>query len=464
MTSGNWKPGDSMDEEEFVRHIIAGEDNFPYFVKHIFSRSFDRFIEGQHVYNTAEFLGKNDRTMRVSARDHFKSTSLYAHFMYDLIYNPGLECQYFSYNTKMAAYHGSKIKQLIEKNPFYEDCIDLKPTAEGILKYAWVEKRHEVTRLTPNGLLSFQKGIHCPRIYVDDPLREPENKLNAVVIKKINRIFVTDVMSMLKEGGQMHVIGTPQTDFDFFFDKNLTTRFEVQVLPAIKDWKKQEVLWPEHMSWEELMKRKRELGERIFNQEYMCKPVWTEQAWLSLEKLYTAVNSSLKPLKEMLKANYVVLGWDVGKKVHPSHVSIFENDRSKHWRQIYQRFLDGMSYTEQKDFVNELCRKFKVDRGLYDATRGELESFVERRELHRSLEPIIFKVQTKHDMATNFEKMIENKEVELLNDRRMLDQVLVVDNDLQALETPEGHGDSFWSIAMALWAGGNRVESFSEGV
>lgn len=453
-----------MDEEEFARHVLAGEENFSYFINHIFSRSFDKFTEGKHVYNTVEFLGNNDRTMRVSARDHFKSTSLYAHFMYDLIYNPGLECQYFSYNTKMAAYHGSKIKQLIEKNPFYKDCIDLKPTAEGILKYAWIEKRRLVTTLTPNGLLSFKRGVHCPRIYVDDPLRDPENKLNPTVINKINRIFSTEVMGMLKQDGQLHVVGTPQTEFDFFFDKNLTRRFQVQVLPAVKDWTKKECLWPEYMPWSELMHRKRELGERVFSQEYLCKPVWTEQAWFSREKLYNVVNNSLEQEKRMLRDSMTVLGWDVGKKVHPSHVAVFEEQRPGHWVQVYQRFLDNKSYTEQKDFVNDLCERFKVDGAGYDATRGELDSFAEKGELHNALQPIIFKLQTKHDMATNFEKMVENGEVELLNDRRMLDQILVVDNDLKALETPEGHGDSFWSIAMALWLASQQVESFEEGI
>jgi len=453
-----------MDEEEFARHIIAGEDNFPYFMEHIFSRSFDRFTEGQHVYSTAEFLGKNDRTMRVSARDHFKSTSLYAHFMYDLIYNPGLECQYFSYNTKMAAYHGGKIKQLIERNPFYEDCIDLKPTAEGILKYAWMEKRHEVTRLTPNGLLSFKRGVHCPRIYVDDPLRDPENKLNPTVVNKINRIFVTEVMGMLKTGGQMHVVGTPQTDFDFFFDKKLTERFKVQVLPAVKDWATQEALWPEYMPWEELMRRKRELGDRVFSQEYLCKPVWTEQAWMTRDKVMTVVNASLQQEKEMLRDSYVVLGWDIGKKVHPSHVAIFEERPAGHWIQIYQKFMDKWNYDDQRRHVNELVRRFKVDSGAYDATRGEMESFVERGELSNVLQPVVFKTTTKHDMATNFEKMVDNKEIELLNDRRMIDQILVVDGDLQALETPEGHGDSFWSIALALWVAGNKTEHFDAGI
>ena len=316
--------GNFMDEEETEMHIAKSYNNFEYFTKHIFSLSFDKFIEGQHISNTADFLGANKKTMRVSARDHFKSTSLYDHFMYDLLFNPGLECQYFSYNTKMAAYHGSKIKQLIERNPFYADCVDLKPTAEGILKYAWKEKRHLITRLTPNGLLSFKRGVHCPRIYVDDPLRDPENKLNPTVVNKINRIFITEVMGMLKNEGEMHVVGTPQTDFDFFFDKKLTERFKVQVLPAVQDWNKKSVLWKEYMPWNELMLRKREVGERVFNQEYQCKPVWTEQAWFSREKLMEAVNSALQPKKQQNEDNYVVLGWDIGKKVHPSHVAVFE--------------------------------------------------------------------------------------------------------------------------------------------
>lgn len=453
-----------MDQEEFTEHVAKSYGNLDYFMKHVFSRSFDKFIEGKHISNIANFLGANNKTMRVSARDHFKSTSLYAHFMYDLLFNPGLECQYFSYNTKMAAYHGSKIKQMIERNPFYDGCRDLKPTAEGILKYAWKEKRDKVTRLTPNGLLSFKRGVHCERIYVDDPLRDPENKLNPTVINKINRIFVTEVMGMLKNDGELHVVGTPQTDFDFFFDKKLTERFQVQVLPAVLDWKNKKVLWPEYMSWDELMLRKKELGSHVFNQEYMCKPVWTEQAWFTRENLMSVVNPDLQQKKQQFENCYTVFGWDIGKKVHPSHVVAFEENRPGHWRQIYQRFLEGWNYNKQLDHVNDLISRLKADEVAYDATRGEMESFVERGEMGYEFKPIIFKTKTKHDMATNFEKMVENGEVELLNDRRMIDQILVVDNDLQALETPEGHGDSFWSIAMALWLAGNKTEGFDAGI
>ncbi len=450
-----------MNEEQW-EHFRKGEKDFTYFVNNIFSLSFDQFIDGAHIDTTASLLQENNETVRVSAREHFKSASLYAHIMADLLYRPGLEGHYFSYNATMSAYHLGKIKQFIAKNPFYNEIIDLKPTAEGVLKYTW--DRERITTIDPCGLLGFKRGIHAPRIYVDDPLRDPENKLNPTVVNKINRIFTTEIVSMLSPKGQMHVVGTPQTDFDFFFDKKVTEGMAVSVSPAVVDWQNKISLWPEAWPWERLMLRKRKLGERVFNQEFMCKPVWTEQAWFSQDKLMSVVNGALQPKKEQLEERYVVLGWDIGKKVHPSHIAVFEEWPAGHWIQIYQKFLEGWGYNEQLKHVNELIRKLKVDEGAYDATRGEMESFVERGEMDNILQPVIFKNTNKHDMATNFEKMVENNEVELLNDRRMLDQILVVDNDLKALETPEGHGDSFWSIAMALSIAGNKTEGFDAGI
>lgn len=38
----------------------------------------------------------------------------------------------------------------------------------------------------------------------------------------------------------------------------------------------------------------------------------------------------------------------------------------------------------------------------------------------------------------------------MLNDDRQKEQILAVDNNLNAMESPDGHGDSFWSNALAL--------------
>lgn len=36
------------------------------------------------------------------------------------------------------------------------------------------------------------------------------------------------------------------------------------------------------------------------------------------------------------------------------------------------------------------------------------------------------------------------------DDSPLTNQMLAVNNTLQAIESPRGHGDSFWSVAMAL--------------
>jgi hypothetical protein len=53
-------------------------------------------------------------------------------------------------------------------------------------------------------------------------------------------------------------------------------------------------------------------------------------------------------------------------------------------------------------------------------------------------------------MASNLSDRMTQHTVELLDDQRQQNQLLAVNNNLQAIETPQGHGDSFWSTSMAL--------------
>ena len=55
-------------------------------------------------------------------------------------------------------------------------------------------------------------------------------------------------------------------------------------------------------------------------------------------------------------------------------------------------------------------------------------------------------------MAQVFETYIHSGNLKLLKDERQKQQILSVNNELKAPETPMGHGDAFFSIAMALSA------------
>ena len=154
-------------------------------------------------------------------------------------------------------------------------------------------------------------------------------------------------------------------------------------------------------------------------------------------------------------------GFDVGKKGNPSHCSIFAvtdtfmDDKGNTLDglvQLHQKFLDGWDYIRQVDYLAAACEYFNIKRLYYDNTQPVMEE----RELPRECVPIILSSHTgprakgKMELAANFSKLVEQKRIRLLNHDRFLSQILCVTNDLQATNTPSGHGDSFISVMLAV--------------
>ncbi len=54
----------------------------------------------------------------------------------------------------------------------------------------------------------------------------------------------------------------------------------------------------------------------------------------------------------------------------------------------------------------------------------------------------------------------DSRTVDLVDDPRQHNQLLAVNNNLQAVESPQGHGDSFWSVALALPEKDQQQEAF----
>lgn len=285
---------------------------------------------GPYIDQVSRFLDSNKRTARVGARDHFKSTSFYARFMWHLFRtrDHNFEAHYFSYGQDMSGYHIEKIKKLIKPNPYFAQCRDLKATADSVGAWTW-DGEHTVT-LDPKSLLSFKRGIHPEWIAVDDPFQDSENKLEPTTILKINDVFKKQILDMAKVGGELHVVGTAQTPQDFFFDKTVMRRFSVSVEPAVVSEAKRIARWPEHMDFNELMERREERGPKVFAQEYLCSPVYTEDAWLEEDELKACVDPSLSnynPFKlpeDVVFDGDITAGWGLGKKRHPSHFAVFE--------------------------------------------------------------------------------------------------------------------------------------------
>jgi len=445
------------DAREILRKAIQSAT---YFNTYIYPLSYEeKIVEAPHTNEWMKDFQNYTHVSILSARRHLKSSTVYSYLMWRLLQaqNTDYEIFYFSFQENIASYHTTKIKKLIARNPFFKHCKELTQ-AESILKYSW-DNVHTFT-VIPAGMLGFKRGIHPEEVIADDILADPANELNTAVIEKINRTFFEEVMSLPKENGNgVKLVGTAQTENDLFFQiKKTSSKFKWGVYKAIKDFNTKEVLWPQQYPYERLIEiRDQEIGERSFSKEYMCSPVHSENAYFGRSIIERLVDTKTKPVTSFArnKKGLVYLGWDVGKKQHPSHISVYhcfiKNDKP-FYQQVQSLWLDNMDYTRQLRVVSELCKNLAVDEGYWDATRGEFDSFNEQGLMPDALKPMIFQRKTKFDMATVFERIVNEDRVSLLEDDRQVSQIVSVNSDLEALESVGGHGDSFWSNALALFA------------
>jgi hypothetical protein len=144
----------------------------------------------------------------------------------------------------------------------------------------------------------------------------------------------------------------------------------------------------------------------------------------------------------------VYFGMDVGKEVHPSHISVAIQGPDRTLVQIYEKFIEHTPYNEQTTLVNKIFSHFGVDRGYYDATRAELVD----RGLTKRLKGVKITKQLKGRVALILNKRVyantDEPGLVLLPDAKQIRSLVAVDKELQATETDNGHGDAFWSNGL----------------
>ncbi len=428
-------------------------NNFHLFTEVVFAASFESFHSGDYLADVCDFLQNNKKTVRIGPKDHFKSSSLYSFLLWHIWRarrEGGFGCFYFSYDKSLAFYHLAKLKTIIKTNPFFSELVDYKAPAEGVLKFAW--ERGDYCTIKPKGMLTFKRGIHEKIILIDDPFQDPANLIDPILVKKVNSVFKDQIMDMPLQDGFLHVVMTPQTEGDFCYDRNLMSRFNVLSQPAeiIENGKKR-ALWPEHMPLEELLLRRHERGEKTYMREYMCQPSISTDSFWSRPDAEKMMIPGLKIFGGLETENIVSAGWDIGKFRHPAFITVFEKSEGI-WLQRYFEFMDGWDYSKQVDAANDIAKRYQVDFAFFDATGREVEGFREKKILDKIWEPVIFKVETKWKMANNMESLRTQGKLFFIPNYRQLNQLLVVNNQLQALETIEGHGEPFFAAGLALLA------------
>lgn len=449
-----------------VKLISDAQHNFFLFTNSIFARGVPGFISGDFVKKCCTYFQKHDRTMRIAARSHFKSFSYYSYIQYLLMYrgiHEDLDIRYFSFNERMAGEHIQKVKTLIRNNPYFDELIDLKSTAENVGQWTW-DRKHFIN-LRPQGIISFARGMKANVILCDDILSDPANAIHPTTILKVNNIFKSVVLESIKPGGEIHIIGSPLSRADLYYMPEMQEEFHTVFFPAlIKDKDGNEVpQWPEFYTLEQIKAKINVMGEKVFAAEMMLEPYYSADAFFNKEQLRKdIVNPQLKNMRlieNFFTEDLVVAGLDIGMKKHPASFQVFHVKNGKaimihHKIMRKWPYYSGQPYNPLKptqvEYCKEAIKRFCIDKIYYDNTRGELEGALEMKWLTPHFIPVVFTHKMKCQIATDFEKVVINKQIEILDDEELLNSICSVTNDLLSIESVSGHADAFWGVALAL--------------
>lgn len=449
---------------EFIRDIWAESYPTPellrlWHVQYMCEKAEEAFNKGKN------FLG-------ILPRGHYKSTALGHGFsMWRLLKYPrDVSLLYLSYNDDMARYHVQQIKTAIRNNEKLQKWLpkDLAKNTESVIRYLTSDNR--IIRIESSGLFVFKRGMHVDGgMVADDVLKDPTSPVNLGELPKIEEIFMKESMPIPNPGAPIMVVGTPMAPGDLLSNLQTDERFESVVLPALDPVEGRKVLAPEIRSEEWLMAYKNS-QPTAFATEYALVPHYGSDGYFSEEELIKCENPDLDNLRSGISHvgyvhdfEYVVAGFDIGKRRHPSHLVVFGKVKDGPLVQLHQAFLDKWAYVDQVAYANTIAENFDIDIGYVDNTRGELEEVLSRDEgenIDKRWQLLSFTRKKKNEMAQAFEKRVMSAQeyedgkgpFQMLKDTRQREQVLLVTKDLQALETPRGHGDSFWSIALAMLA------------
>ena len=471
-----------MQKLEAKAHLVrkATLDDLLAFTKIVFAQSIPGWVGGPFIDNVIRRLEMHTHTMTVEARGHLKSTRFYIKLLHMLMVGDSVKDPhfYFSYNEDLAVSHLKNIKAAIDRNWMFQFyAYDLAPRSSSRIDYI---NRYTGAnfRIEPVGLLGGVRGRHTDGIsVVDDPFRDEANKIDAKNVKKINNIIREAVLSVPNPvpGHEIHITGTAQTRDDIYFDKNFDManggRYHVSVTPACSEADlSKDIVWPERWSAEELKLRRLELGQASFKQEYLCVPAYDTNPFLDEDLIEAATDNGLVESKEPIPEHgvEVVAAYDPARNRHSAHGTIWRVDYDgpiQTWTQLRSRFWDRVKYTSQLAWWRWAIKHYRIGKVLVDNTRdtftvlekGEADKIPHQMELVKVTKAL--KGEWAHALDISLTRSADptgDRRVRLLPDPRQRVHLLSVDADkLEAIETRDGdgkigHGDAFWSNAMAM--------------
>ena len=272
---------------KFVEYVLVDDDG-------------EYWFTGEHQKEWAALLlDKSIRNLIIMApRKHGKTQWMVATILYLLGIDHNMCIKYVSESDTLAGNVVSQVKRNIESNKrLHEVFPTLKPNrAETWTGHTIIVQRtgradlgKKDASLEASGVTSSSTGGRADLIIFDDiigaraTITEPGRHI------KVRTLFYSDWMNI---GGVRHiVIGTPWTPTDL--------HVELLTKPGWINWKQAAInddgkpLWPEQWSLEALEEKRIDVGDVVFDQQFMLKGLRQKQTWWTPQMIDACKRHSL---------------------------------------------------------------------------------------------------------------------------------------------------------------------------
>ena len=398
--------------------------------------------------------GKN--LVFVLPRLHLKSTMLYAIAIWRMLTIRNCKILYLSYKDGMAKYHMAEIKRIVKDKPYLSRIMkDRSSRSEATIRYEI--DGIGVAKILSGGVLSFKRGTHVNgACFADDILRDPQNPLNLSQLLVVDRHINNEIRFIPNKGVPLILAGTPMHAQDILLklkdDVEYTWRFLPAIRPGpedlVKIWPENtEVLWPKvyDKQWLDAMSKSDWMS---FQTEFLLTPAMEVAAFFTRQELSHVLDANL--FNFSISTPYpwdedddedMFAGYDVGKKRHPSHLAIFLRKKKGNLIMVHSSFHDGVDYAIQAQRITDAIENFRIREMMIDNTRGEMDE----RGLPPQARLMTMTSKLKKELATIFSRYVSERKIMMIDELRFVSQLVAVSSDLQAPESPMGHGESFTS-------------------
>ncbi len=203
--------------------------------------------------------------------------------------------------------------------------------------------------------------------------------------------------------------------------------------------------------------------EIVWNEEFCCVPVDESTALLSYKRIAECESPDCILRDNLSDDGEYYAGIDIGRKNDFTVLSVLEK-QSVGFSLALLKVMKGETFSRQKEIMREYLSHPKLRRCCIDATGMGMPLAEElQKQFGAKIEGINFTAQIKEELAYTVLKHFEEKKLAIPADVQLRDDLHSIrrtqtssgNTRFDAVRTGSGHGDRFWSLALALHAAQN---------